>query len=105
MNLEIANDFNVGFSAVFDQEKGLAELWPQFVYTGQVRSFSWMRADITRKLLMFGCDPYKKDYFRHSYEAIVDYTGERKEFMGYPVSFRSGVHYKLSDETELSTST
>ena len=104
--MEVANDFNFGFSAVYDQGSGtLKDLVPQFVYTGEIRNYSWMRADIDRKLLMFGCDPHKKDYFRHSYEAIVGYGPDYKGFMGKPISLRSGVYYKLSNETELSTQT
>ena len=103
INLEVADDFNFGLSLKTDT-KALQEIMPQFVYTGQMRAFSWMRADITRKVLMFGCDQNTKDYFRHSYEAIYGWDKDFKGIKDYPLVLRSGVAYELSDDTEISHS-
>ena len=94
INIEIANDFNLGFSAEFTPHK-IIELWPQFVYTCQSSAISWIRGDLKRHTVRFGFDQNPKDYFRHSYEAILGYDGRFKDgiTLTIPLAFRSGVRY------------
>ena len=103
INLEVADEFNLGVSLKSDT-KAITENWPQFVYKPKdnKNSFYWARGDITRKLIMLGCDQKLQDYISHSFEAIASWGSDFKGIQGHPVRLRAGVSYELSDQTELS---
>ena len=100
MNVEIADEFNIGVSAKSDT-KAFQEIWPQLVYKPKdcKDSFYWARADLTRKLLMAGCYQVLKEGIQHSFEAIYGYGKDFKGIKGQPVGLRAGVEYELSDQT------
>ena len=39
----------------------------------------------------------------HGFEVVYDAADGAKGFQGFPVTFRSGAHYRLSDATHLKT--
>ncbi len=77
----------------------MQEIMPQFVYKPKdcKDSFYWVRGDLTRKLLMAGCDQVLKEGIQHSFEGIYGYGKDFKGIKGQPVALRGGVEYELSD--------
>jgi len=104
INLEIADEFNVGVSAKWDT-KTFLEIWPQIVYkpADSKNSFYWLRADLTRSFVSAGCDQQLKDGINHSFEAVYGWK-DFKGIQGHPVSLRGGVEYELSDQTSTTVS-
>ena len=112
----MADEINLGVSLKTDSKFTMKEIWPQLVYKPKdnPKSFYWARADMTRALLMLGCDQKLQDYVSHSFEAVVGWGKQEKTetergnilkgIQGNPVMLRAGVAYELSDQTELSAS-
>lgn len=105
LNLEISDEFNLGVSAKTDT-KSLTDCWPQFVYKPKDdgKSFYWLRADITKQLIMAGCDQILRDGYQHSFEAVIGYGDKYEGIQGQKVSIRGGVEYELSDASSLQVS-
>ena len=102
LNLNISDEFNLG-AAVKLNKTEMKECWPQFVYQPKDKPDTsyWFRGDLTRKMIMGGCDQNLREGIQHSFEGR--YTHESTDgFMGTPVSLHSGVEYELSDKTSLS---
>lgn len=105
LNLEVADEFNLGVSMVHDT-KTFTEIWPQLVWRPKDcadKSQYWARFDLTRSLAMAGCDQKLKDGIHHSFEAVYGWK-DFKGLMGQPVQLRGGVEYTLSDQTQLNAS-
>ena len=100
--MNFSDEFNLG--AGFELKKTeMAECWPQFVYQPKDKPNTsyWLRGDLTRKMVMGGCDQNVRDGIQHSFEAR--YKHESTEGLGgTPVSIHSGLEYELSDKTSLS---
>jgi len=105
INIEVADEFNVGVSGKSDT-KAMQEIWPQFVYKPKdcKDSFYWVRGDLTRKLLMAGCDQVLKEGIQHSFEGVYGWGKDFKGIKGQPVALRAGVEYELSDQTTVTAS-
>jgi len=116
INLEVADEYNLGVSVKTNTKMSMDEIFPQLVYKPKdnPKSFYWARADMTRALLMLGCDQKLQDYVSHSFEATIGWGKEEKTdtkkgnklvgIQGQPVMLKAGVAYELSDQTELSAS-
>lgn len=99
LNVEVNGEFNLGVSGKTDT-KTFSEIFPQLVYKPAdcPKSFYWMRGDITRQMVMAGCDQELKEGINHSFEIAYGY-GAFKGIQGQPVMVRGGVEYELSDKT------
>lgn len=76
INLEVADEFNLGVSAKWDT-KAFLEIWPQLVYRPAEckKSQYWLRADMTRNMVSAGCDQEIKEGINHSFEAVYGWKG------------------------------
>ena len=102
LNLNISDEFNLGAAIKLDKSE-MKECWPQFVYQPKDKPDTsyWFRGDLTRKMIMGGCDQNLREGIQHTFEGR--YTHESTDgFMGTPVSLHSGLEYELSDKTSLS---
>ena len=104
VNVEVSQDFNVGFSANWDTKK-FTEIWAQAVWkpSDHKDSFYFGRFDHTRNLVSAGCDQKLKDTIHHSFEAIFGWK-DFKGILGHPIALRGGVEYELSDQTTVTAS-
>ena len=84
----------------------MQEIWPQLVYKPKdcKDSFYWVRADLTRKWLMAGCDQVLKEGIQHSFEAVYGWDKGFQGISGQPFALRGGVEYELSDQTSVQAS-
>ena len=101
INLEISKDLQFSLSTKANT-KALQEIWPSVTFRmmGDPNSFSFVRGDVTRKLFRAGCHTKTGD-LTQTYEWVYGWGSDFKAFQGYPVYFRSGWHYKMSDSTWL----
>ena len=112
----MADEFNLGVSVKTNSKMSMDEIFPQLVYKPKDKSnsFYWARGDLTRKLIMLGCDQKLQDYVSHSFEATFGYGTEEATdtkkgnklvgIQGQPFVLKAGVAYELSEQTELSAS-
>ena len=100
----INEQIQVGASFKADN-KGLSNLWPQVLFRHEKlgpSTLMWLRADIRRRFCLLGFDWSIKPELKHAFEVVY---GQDVDNYGRPTSIlRTGLSYKLSDETSVGAS-
>lgn len=102
LNVQVQDEFHVGVSAEHDT-KDFTKLFGQAVYNMNNRGLYWFRLDSKQNWLAAGCHHTHHGKISHTWEAQYNYADGAQGFQGYPVEFRFGAGYKLSDSSNLST--
>lgn len=102
-NLRVQDEYNVGVSVEHDTND-FKKILAQGVWN-HPNATVYTRADLKRHLANLGCAHTHHGKVHHVYEFTYGWGEGFKGIKGFPVEFRFGGEYNLSDKTTLNTST
>jgi len=101
-SVNVAHDNSQHFGLYFEHDtKDFKRLWGQLAYTPEGDHTGFLRADIQKHFVSLGYINKHSNDITHAFEASYNAGEGAKGFQGFPVEFKFGAEYKLSDSTHL----